>query len=76
MSDVESQVVEWLWYPYIPAGKITIIQGDPGEGKTFFILGITSCLTNGTPIYQDKAKEPIHVLYQTAEIVGICQNQT
>ena len=34
MSDVEPTKVEWLWYPYIPYGKITIIQGDPGEGKT------------------------------------------
>ena len=30
MSEIELQEVEWLWYPYIPFGKITIIQGDPG----------------------------------------------
>ncbi len=35
LSEVELQEVEWLWYPYIPFGKITIIQGDPGEGKQF-----------------------------------------
>ena len=34
ISEIELQEVEWLWYPYIPFGKITIIQGDPGEGKT------------------------------------------
>ena len=33
MQDVEATEVKWLWYPYIPYGKITIIQGDPGEGK-------------------------------------------
>ena len=33
LSEIELQEVEWLWYPYIPFGKITIIQGDPGEGK-------------------------------------------
>ena len=33
MEDVVSKEVEWLWYPYIPYGKITIIEGDPGEGK-------------------------------------------
>ena len=32
LSEVELQEVNWLWYPYIPYGKITIIQGDPGEG--------------------------------------------
>lgn len=33
MSDVESKEISWLWYPFIPYGKLTIIQGDPGEGK-------------------------------------------
>ena len=31
MSEVELQEVRWLWKPYIPFGKLTIIQGDPGE---------------------------------------------
>ena len=34
MSEVQSQEIEWLWYPFIPYGKLTIIQGDPGDGKT------------------------------------------
>lgn len=37
-QDVKSKKVEWLWYPYIPYGKITIIQGDPGEGKTTVVI--------------------------------------
>ena len=35
IAEIELQEVEWLWYPYIPFGKITIIQCDPGEGKQF-----------------------------------------
>ena len=38
MDEVQSKEVNWLWYPYIPYGKITIIQGDPGEGKTTLAL--------------------------------------
>ena len=34
MSEVDTQTVEWLWEPYIPFGKVTIVQGNPGEGKT------------------------------------------
>ena len=34
MEDVIATETEWLWEPYIPLGKITIVQGDPGEGKT------------------------------------------
>ena len=33
MDSVEVEQVEWLLYPFIPYGKVTIIQGDPGEGK-------------------------------------------
>ena len=32
MSDVETIEIKWLWYPYIPFGKMTVIQGDPGDG--------------------------------------------
>mgnify|MGYP003482544444 CR=1 FL=1 len=38
MEDVEVEEVKWLIYPFIPYGKITIIQGDPGEGKTTLVL--------------------------------------
>lgn len=37
MSDIESQEIEWLWYSLIPYGKLTIIQGDPGDGKTTLV---------------------------------------
>ena len=32
MNEVEATEIDWLWYPYIPYGKITVIQGDPGDG--------------------------------------------
>lgn len=68
MADVESKNVEFLWYPYIPYGKITIIQGDPGEGKTTAVLRIAALLTKGEMLPEDKQeREPINVIYQTAE---------
>ena len=47
MSEVESQEVKWLWYPFIPYGKLTIIQGDPGDGKTTLVLNISSKAVKG-----------------------------
>ena len=44
MDEVQSKEVNWLWYPYIPYGKITIIQGDPGEGKTTLDLRLAALL--------------------------------
>ena len=38
-SEIEPKEVKWLWYPYIPFGKVTLLQGDPGaaddEGTGF-----------------------------------------
>ena len=69
MEDVVSKEVEWLQYPYIPYGKITIIEGDPGEGKTTLVLKLAAALSRGLPLPcdDDKEYEPIHIIYQTAE---------
>ena len=44
MEDVQAEEVQWLWYPYIPLGKLTIVQGDPGEGKTTFVLAVVAAM--------------------------------
>ena len=68
MSEINAEEVQWLWYPYIPLGKLTIIQGDPGEGKTSFILAVIAALTRGEPLPEcERAAEPMNVIYQTAE---------
>lgn len=68
MEDVEVREVQWLWYPYIPYGKITIIQGDPGEGKTTAVLQIAALLSRGERLpCDDRESQPINIIYQTAE---------
>lgn len=68
MADVEAVAVKWLWKPYIPLGKITIIQGDPGEGKTTLALSIAAALTQGEMLPNEaEAQAPMNVIYQTAE---------
>lgn len=68
MSDIRAEDVRWLWRPYLPRGKITIIQGDPGEGKTTFVLALTALLTRGFPMPGGGSPAPpMNVIYQTAE---------
>ena len=77
MQDIEVEQVEWLLYPFIPYGKVTIIQGDPGEGKTTMMLQIIAKLTKGELIFTGSKEneitalkqeiEPVNVIYQTAE---------
>lgn len=75
MEEIQAEKVEWLLYPFIPYGKVTIIQGDPGEGKTTMVLQLIARLTRGEAIFPEEETEnqaesertPITVLYQTAE---------
>lgn len=67
MSEVETQEVHWLWYPYIPQSKLTIIQGNPGEGKTTLALWIAAICSQGQALPGMESRDPINILYQTAE---------
>ena len=45
-SEIEPKEVKWLWYPYIPFGKVALLQGDPGDGKSKLMLSIAALLSN------------------------------
>jgi len=68
MSEIATEAIKWLWYPYIPFGKITVIQGDPGDGKTTAVLAIAAAVTTGKPLPESKETiGPVAVIFQTAE---------
>lgn len=70
MDTVQEEEIKWLWKPYIPFGKLTIIQGDPGEGKTTFALQLAALLSLGKGFGENEnigVSEPVNVIYQTAE---------
>ena len=68
VSEIQSQEVSWLWYPFIPYGKLTIIQGDLGDGKTTLVLNIVAWLSKGEGLDSEmKLSEPVNVIYQSAE---------
>lgn len=67
-SNIQPKSIEWLWYPYIPYGKLTIIQGDPGEGKSTFILNIIALITQGKLMPDGYGNSESKVaIYQCAE---------
>ena len=63
-SEIEPKEVKWLWYPYIPFGKVTLLQGDPGDGKSKLMLSIAALLSKGEPL----------PFTDTDETVVLCQD--
>ena len=75
-AEIEPQEVEWLWKPYIPLGKLTVISGNPGVGKSFFALTLAAIVSSGHPFpnletgFPDKTvqkSEPAPVVYASVE---------
>lgn len=80
MEDIETEKVRWLMKPFIAFRKVTIIEGNPGEGKTTMMLYLIAAMTKGEPLtagrkenWTDESDEDTEtcksmtVLYQTAE---------
>ena len=68
-SEIEPKEVKWLWYPYIPVGKVTLLQGDPGDGKSKLMLSVAALLSKGEPLpfTETEENEPVTIIYQTTE---------
>jgi hypothetical protein len=67
IADVEPEEVRWLWEPYIPRRKITLLEGDPGIGKTWVALSIAAITTHGGVLPTGERARPGRVLYLSAE---------
>lgn len=67
LDDVEPEVVEWLWYPYIPRGKLTMIEGDPGLGKSWLTMALASYISRGKALPYQLNPEEGPVLIMSAE---------
>ena len=49
-ADVKLEQIDWLWEGRQARGKITVLAGDPGVGKTTLALNLAACVSTGTPL--------------------------
>lgn len=57
LADVEPVSVRWLWPGRIPLGRITLLVGRPGEGKSFLTTYMASRVSTGSP-WSDETECP------------------
>lgn len=67
MSEVEEQKVCWIWKPYLPFGKVSVVHGEPGTGKSLFAVRLAAACTNRRYLPGMEELEPCRVLYLTAD---------
>lgn len=67
LADVEPEEVRFLWHPRIPLGKLTIVEGDPGQGKSFLTAALAAAISRGSGLPGMGHFEPGRVLFFTAE---------
>lgn len=67
-SDVKAEPINWIWYPYIAIGKITLLQGDPGDGKSTMMMNLIAEISKGGYTPDGVAiGRPHRVIYQCSE---------
>lgn len=58
IAEVKSEPLSWLWLGRFPLGKLSILSGDPGQGKSLVTLAIAAAVSRGAPWPCSEGKAP------------------
>jgi hypothetical protein len=67
LDQVEKRSIEWLWPDFLPLGKLWLLDGRPGTGKSHLTLAIAAAVTTGQPLPGGSRMEP-------ADVVFVCED--
>ena len=67
LSEVPPEDIEWMWYPRIPIGHLTALEGDPGEGKSYITQSIAADASQGRAFFEEASGAPRTILFFSAE---------
>lgn len=59
MSEVEEEEIDWIWYPYLARGELSILEGDPGLGKSYLAQMISLAIVDGDRLPSVKRMPPV-----------------
>ncbi len=59
-ADIDPAPIRWLWEPYLARGKLSVLDGDPGTGKSFVTVDLAARLSRGGPLPDGRALDRPH----------------
>lgn len=59
MAEVEEENMDWIWYPYLARGEVTILEGDPGLGKSYLAQMVAKHICDGESLPTTKRGQPV-----------------
>jgi putative DNA primase/helicase len=66
-SEIEAEEISWLWAGYVPRGTVTLLEGDPGKGKSTLTAALAAAISTGAPLPGDTGRLPGRVLIVSLE---------
>lgn len=70
LADVKPTQVRWLWRPWIPLGKVSILEGDPDVGKSLLTLAMAATVSTGSAWPETRVGES-NVTQEDSEPAGV-----
>lgn len=67
LSKIKARKVDWFWHPIIPNGMITIVEGDPGEGKSYLAMHLAALVSSGGKLPDGTKLDAKRVMYISSE---------
>jgi hypothetical protein len=68
LADMRPRATQWLWPGWLALGKLALLEGDPGLGKSFLTLDLCARLSSGRDLPDGSpAVEPCNVIVLNAE---------
>lgn len=59
MAEVQAENLDWIWYPYLARGELTILEGDPGLGKSYLAQMVSKAICDGVKLPSVKPRSPV-----------------
>lgn len=59
MAEVEDENLDWIWYPYLARGELTILEGDPGLGKSYLAQMVAKAIADGGRLPCTKKRQTV-----------------